>query len=76
MVAQLSDSQIAKSVLLNNVDFNRERTNKRNAPNDVDFNEVRIKVGGLSLLAGHRCMHPVQRGFGIFKLAECHRSFM
>ena len=38
----LSDSQIAKSVLLNNVGFNRERTNKRNALNDVDFNEVRM----------------------------------
>ena len=29
----LSDSQIAKGVLLNNVDFNRERTNKRNVTN-------------------------------------------
>ena len=38
----LSDSQIAKSVLLNNVGFNRERTNKRNVLNDVDFNEVRM----------------------------------
>ena len=31
----LSDSQIAKSVLLNHVGFNRERTNKRNVLNDV-----------------------------------------
>ena len=37
----LSDSQIAKSVLLSNVGFNRERTNKRNVPNDADFNETR-----------------------------------
>ena len=42
----LSDSQIAKSVLLNNVGFNRERTNKRNVPNDVDFNEVRMPEFG------------------------------
>ena len=40
----LSDSQIAKSVLLNNVGFNRERTNKRNVLNDVDFNEVRMPI--------------------------------
>ena len=38
----LSDSQIAKSVPLSNAGFNRERTNKRNAPNDADFNEVRM----------------------------------
>ena len=38
----LSDSQIAKSVLLNNVDFNRERTNNRNAPNNADFNRTRL----------------------------------
>ena len=38
----LSDSQIAKGILLNDADFNRERANKRNAPNDVDFNEVRM----------------------------------
>ena len=42
----LSNSQIAKSVLLNNVDFNRERTNKRNVPNDADFNEVRMPEFG------------------------------
>ena len=42
----LSDSQIAKNVLLNNIDFNRERTNKRNAPNDVDFNEARMPEFG------------------------------
>ena len=42
----LSDSQIAKSVLLNNADFSRERTNKRNVPNDVDFNEVRMPEFG------------------------------
>ena len=42
----LSDSQIAKSVLLSNVDFNRERTNKRNVPNDADFNEVRMPEFG------------------------------
>ena len=42
----LSDSQIAQSVLLNSVDFNRERTNKRNAPNDADFNEVRMPEFG------------------------------
>ena len=42
----LSDSQIAKSVPLNNTDFNRERTNKRNALNDVDFNEVRMPEFG------------------------------
>ena len=42
----LLDSQIAKSVLLNDVDFNRERANKRNAPNDVDFNEVRMPEFG------------------------------
>ena len=42
----LSDSQIAKSVLLNNVDFNRERTNKRNVLNDADFNEVRMPEFG------------------------------
>ena len=42
----MSDSQIAKSVLLNNVDFNRERTNKRNVPNDADFNEVRMPEFG------------------------------
>ena len=42
----LSDSQIAKSVLLNNADFNRERTNKRNVPNDADFNEVRMPEFG------------------------------
>ena len=41
-----SDSQIAKGVLLNNADFNRERTNKRNAPNDADFNEVRMPEFG------------------------------
>ena len=46
MVAQLSDSQIAKSVLLNNVGFNRERTNKRNVLNDADFNEVRMPEFG------------------------------
>ena len=53
----LSDSQIAKSVLLNNADFNRERTNKRNAPNDADFNEVRMPEFGqeqqLTLLQVH-----------------------
>ena len=38
----LPGSQTAKSVPLNNVGFNRERTNKRNALNDVDFNEVRM----------------------------------
>ena len=42
----LSDSQIAKSVLLNNVGFNRERTNKRNVLNDADFNEVRMPESG------------------------------
>ena len=42
----LSDSQIAESVLLSNVDFNRERTNKRNVPNDVDFNEARMPEFG------------------------------
>ena len=42
----LSDSQIAKGVLLNNAGFNRERTNKRNAPNDADFNEVRMPEFG------------------------------
>ena len=42
----LSGSQIAKSVLLNNVGFNRERTNKRNVLNDVDFNEVRMPEHG------------------------------
>ena len=42
----LSDSQIAKSVLLSNADFNRERTNKRNAPNSADFNEARLPEFG------------------------------
>ena len=42
----LSDSQIAESVLLNNADFNRERTNKRNAPNNADFNEARLPEFG------------------------------
>ena len=31
---------------MNNADFNRERTNKRNVPNDVDFNEVRMPEFG------------------------------
>ena len=48
----LSDSQIAKSVLLSNADFNRERTNKRNVPNDVDFNEARKPELGLGLGLG------------------------
>ena len=30
----------------NNVDFNRERTNKRNVPNDADFNEARMPEFG------------------------------
>ena len=38
----LSGSQIVESVALNNVDFNRERTNKRNAPNNADFNRTRL----------------------------------
>ena len=42
----LSNSQIAKSVPLNNADFDREGTNKRNALNDVDFNEVRMPEVG------------------------------
>ena len=42
----LSDSQIAKSVPLNNAGFNRERTNKRNVPNDADFNKVRMPEFG------------------------------
>ena len=42
----LAISQIAKSVLLSNADFNRERTNKRNAPNDADFNEARMPEFG------------------------------
>ena len=42
----LSDSQIAKSVPLNNAGFNRERTNKRNVPNDADFNEAKMPEFG------------------------------
>ena len=42
----LSDSQIAESVLLSNADFSRERTNKRNAPNDADFNGARLPEFG------------------------------
>ena len=34
----LSDSQIGRNVVLSNVDFNEERTDKRNAPSTVDFN--------------------------------------
>ena len=35
-------SQIAESVAPNNVDFNRERANKRNAPSNADFNRARL----------------------------------
>ena len=34
----LSSPQIVGNVALNNVGFNEERTNKRNAPSTVDFN--------------------------------------
>ena len=40
------DASFCPSVLLSNADFNRERTNKRNALNDVDFNEVRMPEFG------------------------------
>ena len=42
----MSDSQIAKGVLLHDADFNRERTNKRNVPNGADFNDVRMPEFG------------------------------
>ena len=42
----LSVSQIGRNDVLNNADFNEEGTDKRNAPNTVDFNRASVSEFG------------------------------